>query len=167
LNGVIPNNAANRGSNLSLTLTSDLNGLGINLPAPLGKTPEAGIPMRVNLQYLPSQGVDLRFQYGEILNGITRFKSANSTWSLERGELEFGPTPVSMPEHGGLSVTGSLPDLSLDAWRTYSVQGGSVSGALIPGWLRSVDLRIGHFTGYGQNIDQLHVLLARDAKAGN
>ncbi|MDE2235986.1 MAG: TIGR02099 family protein [Gammaproteobacteria bacterium] len=165
LSGELPNNPSERNKNLTLTLTSDLTGLGINLPEPLGKQSEISIPLIANMIYSPKRGMRFQFRYGDILDAISHFQDTKNGWKFDRGELAFGPESASLPAQRGLMVTGSLPELSLDAWRTYTARNGTPSGALIPGWLQGLDLKVGHFTGYGQSIEQLHVLLARDTSA--
>ena len=163
LSGRITSNTGTSSKSLSLTLTSDLSGLGVELPAPLGKTAEAAIPLIASMSYSSDQGMLLQFRYGDSMNGLSLFKDKNGSWRFDRGELVFGKGQSSLPSTSGLMVTGSLPEFSLGAWQSYAAQSGSPAGQSLPAWLRGVDLKVNHFTGYGQAIDNLHVLLTRDS----
>ncbi len=167
LTGEIPNNQAERNKNLTLTLNSDLNGLGINLPAPLGKQAEASVPLSANMIYTPKQGMRFRIRYGDILDSVDHFQDTKDGWEFERGELAFGSESTVLPSKSGLSVTGTVSELPLDAWKAYASQSGKPSNSELPEWLRSVDLQIDNCTGYGQVIEKLHVQLVRDTNAWN
>ncbi|MGA9854112.1 MAG: YhdP family protein [Gammaproteobacteria bacterium] len=167
LSGDVPNNPGTSSKNLSLTLNSDLSGLGVDLPAPLGKSAEIAIPLRAGMSYSTDQGMLLQFRYGDKLNGVSLFKDENASWRFDRGELVFGTGQSSLPANDGLVVTGSLPEFSLDAWKSYSAQTVPASAQSLPGLLRSVDVEFGKFSGFGQAITNLHVQLARDPSVWN
>ena len=68
-----------------LTLTSDLRGIELDLPAPLGKDAESPMPLRMSVQ-LPAAGNELDVQLG----AMARFKArmAENTAALMRGEVK-------------------------------------------------------------------------------
>ena len=167
LSGSIPNSHGTRSKSLSLTLTSDLSGLGIDLPVPLEKAAETRIPLSASINYSGDRGMLLQFRYGGIMDGVSLFKNENGSWRLERGDLVIGAGQPSLPATGGLMVSGSLPEFSLDAWKPYAVQSGSPSTQSLPAWLQGIDMKVNHFTGFEQGIDNLHMQLARDTSIWN
>ncbi len=167
LSGAIPNYPGTRSKNLSLTLKSDLSGLGVDLPPPLGKTAESVMPLSASMSYSTDQGMLLQFRYVGVMNGVSLFEDVNGDWRFDRGQLVVGSGQSSLPPTHGLVITGSLPEFSLDAWKAYSVQGGSTAARSLPVWLRSADLEVNDFTGFGQAIDKLRVQLVRADSSWN
>ena len=165
LSGRLPNNPAAGSKGLALTLTSDLHGLGVDLPAPLGKAAETAVPLSASMSFSGDQRIPVQVRYGDNMNGLYLFKDENGGWNFDRGELVFGTGQPSLPATSGLMLTGSLPEFSLDAWQPYSVQSGSSAEQLLPPFLRGLDVEVNQFTGLGQAIDNLHVQLTRESSA--
>lgn len=161
----LPNNPAATVSGLSLDLMSDLQGLGVNLPAPFGKSGETSIPLDANLKLTYDKQLLLQVRYANTMNGLYRFVDESSGWQFDRGGLVFGGGEPSLPETTGLMLTGTLAQFSLDAWEAYSTRSGSSGAEVLPTFLRGVDAEVGQFSGFGQKINALHVQLARDPGA--
>ncbi|MGH8307241.1 MAG: YhdP family protein [Gammaproteobacteria bacterium] len=159
----LPNNPAATG--LSLDLMSDLQGLGVILPAPFGKPDDASIPFDANLKLTGDKQLLLQVRYANTMDGLYRFVDASGGWRFDRGDLVFGGGKPSLPDTAGLTLTGTLPEFSLDAWKAYSTRSGSSGLGILPPFLHGVDVEVGQFSGFGQKIDALRVQLAREPDA--
>jgi len=163
--GRISNHPTAHGQGLSFTLTSKLQGLGVDLPAPFGKAPESAVPLDASMSLTGDQRMLVQVRYGDNMNGLYRFNNENDGWRFDRGDLVLGAGPPVLPVAGGLMLTGSLPEFSLDAWKSYAVQSGASAEKLLPPFLRGLDVEVNHFTALGQAVDNLHVRLVRDISA--
>ncbi|MEW6678909.1 MAG: YhdP family protein [Pseudomonadota bacterium] len=99
-----------------LTLTSDLVGMAVDLPAPLGKNSGQAVPLEID--YRPGQaggdGDRLQGQYGN----MARAKALLPEHSQPRLNLHLGTGTVPDPTEAGLWISGNLNFVDLDAWRT-------------------------------------------------
>lgn len=122
-----------------LTLRSDLTGVEVKVPAPLGKPADearplvlaiggSGAPLRITAEYQDRLGADLRFARGAAL-------------ALERGTLRLGTGPLIEPAEPGLVLGGQIETLDLEAWMKEFDRAGSPSagGELV----RRADLHVG------------------------
>lgn len=107
-----------------LTLTSDLVGLAIDLPAPMGKPAAQSIPLHIVKESAtppgaaedanPSADMDAYFaRYGDLLS----VRAATPKDAPARLHLRFGAGEASLPADAGLTISGALRALDLDAWR--------------------------------------------------
>ncbi len=107
-----------------LLLTSSLQGLGLGLPAPLKKSPESALPLRLEILPLatPAGSVRLRDQFklelGQLLAmAFVRELGAGAPRVLQ-GSIAVGLTAqesAPMPDEGVLANI-NVPVLDLDAW---------------------------------------------------
>ncbi|MGA9853555.1 MAG: YhdP family protein [Gammaproteobacteria bacterium] len=162
LTGRLPNNPAENSSGLSLNLTADLQGLDVDLPAPFGKPAAAATLLSAGLSFVSDTQVLVQVRYGNTLDGLYRLTDENAGWSFDRGDLTLGPGHPSLPTTAGLMITGMLPELSLDAWKPYLPRSSASAAGQLPPFLQGVDLEIERFSGFDQDVDNLHVQLGRD-----
>jgi uncharacterized protein (TIGR02099 family) len=130
---------------------STLQGLALNLPAPLAKSAEAALPLRVQAALMataageaaqtPSQDL-LRFDLGRLVAmRYVREHRAGATQVL-RGTIGVGLPPgesLPMPE-AGVVASVNFDELDLDAWRAVAAAPASLSnsssGPPVPAALR-------------------------------
>lgn len=93
---------------LDLSLSSDLVGVNIDVPAPFGKQPEQRLPYQMNV----NQNKDLRisFKYGDLANGVVALEEGR----LRRGQVYLGTVQAYLPSDNGVKITGNI-DHKLDA----------------------------------------------------
>jgi uncharacterized protein (TIGR02099 family) len=104
-----------------VTLTSNLVGLGIDLPAPLRKAAEVSLPLRLQTQIAadslqPGQNLrdSLKLELGNVLQAqYTRDLSGDTPRVLRGGIGVFEPPPT--PASGVLASV-NLPTLDVEAW---------------------------------------------------
>ncbi|MCB2020635.1 MAG: TIGR02099 family protein [Burkholderiaceae bacterium] len=116
-----------------ISLTSDLVGAASTLPAPLAKTADTALPLRVQLTLVPraaaaaggtggaggtgsgAQPDRLRVELGKVVEAQYQFETSGSETSVLRGGIGmFVPAPT--PERG-VAAQISLKALDLDAWQ--------------------------------------------------
>lgn len=96
-----------------LTLDTDLQGVSIDLPAPLGKTAAAAQTSQLQMT-LAEQDTRYAFTYGQQLSARVTVPT-NKARDL-RGEVVIGQGQARWPEAEGLRVTGQLQTLVLPEW---------------------------------------------------
>ncbi|HTJ99150.1 MAG TPA: YhdP family protein [Bordetella sp.] len=108
-----------RGGRVDVTLESDLSGMAIDMPAPVGKPASSSLPLRV--QWSPAQNAGSRDRswltasLGENINLLLERDPTEKRWIFARGALGANQ-PATLPLQG-LSVKLTLPDIDLDGWQ--------------------------------------------------
>lgn len=146
-----------------LLINSTLQGLVIDLPAPFGKTATEtrNSRLRMNLS-----GAESRYyaRYADLAS--LAFAAPAGDWSKGRGELVLGGAKASLPSTAGIDVSAKLASLDWDEWQAalkkYVPSSGASTNSQL---LRRAILQIGHFSGFGQELDQLDVDVQRKASA--
>nr|WP_295077427.1 YhdP family protein [uncultured Roseateles sp.] len=112
-------------------LSSSLQGLALNLPAPLRKEAEASLPLRfettTNAQ---GQRDELRLELGNTLQALYQRDISVQPARVLRGALSVQDKLPGLPASGVL-MTGTLDNLNLDAWSALQQRllGASSAGA--------------------------------------
>ncbi|OYY95269.1 MAG: hypothetical protein B7Y41_01810 [Hydrogenophilales bacterium 28-61-23] len=111
-----------------LSIRSDLVGLGIELPAPLGKTEAQAMPLSLAKESVPVSDIaaaqtietDAWFaRYGDLLTLRAHLpKNAPA-----RINLRFGAGEADAPTRNGLWISGAMRTLDIDAWRNLDLDG--------------------------------------------
>ncbi len=128
-----------------LRVTSELAGMAVDLPHPLGK--EAETPTQFNLKYALS---GTHSDQLEIVLGDTAAAFDFSEGALQRGAVQFGGGTPALPERALLRITGALEGLAPGAWGGFFAQRTSL-GEGVP-----IELRM----------ERLHLLAEEPGGAG-
>ncbi len=150
------------GDDSKLRVDSALRGVAVNLPAPFGKTAEqerdtswrmtlSGRERRYWADYADLASLSLAAPPGALADG--------------RGELLLGGGAAGLPPGQGLRVRGHLDELDLDAWKKLAAKHPVKVDADSQRLFKSARLDIGRFRGFGQEIEQLTLGLAREGQA--
>lgn len=121
---------------LEIGLVSSLQGMAINLPAPLGKPADQARPLRLQTQLLPpTAGVgpprdQVRLDLGPLQVHLQRELGPVEPLLL-RSAYAYG-SPLPEPVAGGRAVL-VLPSLDVDAWRALVGPGGPLGAGGGPG----------------------------------
>lgn len=146
------------GKDSQLQVASNLQGVTIDLPAPLGK---AAQETRDSEWRMTLDGAERRYwaTYGD--RASLAYAAPADQPLAGRGVLRLGGDPAVLPNWNGVQVRGKIDEVDADAWmavaKKYSNTG--VEGAA--GLLRGADLQIGRFKGFGQTLENLTLDLAR------
>ncbi|MCP5279127.1 MAG: TIGR02099 family protein [Thiobacillus sp.] len=101
------------GQTAGLSLASDLVGLALDLPAPLGKAAAQSMALQVNHQPEADGGDRVTARYGSLAQVNARLPRAGEA----RVNLHLGAGEASEPMEPGLWLNGNLRFLDLDTWR--------------------------------------------------
>jgi uncharacterized protein (TIGR02099 family) len=174
-----------------LAVSSTLQGLGLNLPAPLNKAPEALLPLRfdnslVRESTAPGAAPRLldqwRLELGRVLSLAYIRDIAGAEPRVLRGSLSAGLAggeSAPMPAEG-VAANINLGSLNMDAWESVLTQvaggplpapgaaastSGSAGSALALGYLpTTVALRAGDLTAGGHRLQQVVIGGTRDSQ---
>lgn len=108
-----------------LRLASDLRGVKIDLPAPLGKGAAEKQALLIELN--PGQigkALPLHIRLGELLDARLELSAKQA---LDRGEVRLGGGAAAAPERPGLALLGRLGQVQLDPWLTLLDKAGTRS----------------------------------------
>ena len=135
-----------------LLVDSSLRGLASSLPAPLGKSADEPLPLRLEVR-TSEGGARERIvaSLGKLLAVEAMRAGPPDKLELERAGIWLGPLSgqtLRLPAQG-VSIQGSLPALDLDAWR--SATAGTASGAG-PGPLL-LDVKLVQLQAYGKRFN--------------
>lgn len=109
-----------KGGNIDATLESDLVGLALDMPAPIGKPAATAMPVKV--QWSPAQTpgtrnrVWLTGSVGQNINVLLERDPADRRAFFARGAVGANQ-PASLPDKG-FTLKLDLPELDADAWQT-------------------------------------------------
>ncbi len=138
-----------RGKNadVRLSITSSLQGLAIDLPAPFGKKAATARPLSVDIDALYSNERYVHANYGDMLQAVLVLTEGVQGFKLQRGNIALGgetPVPPQIPQ---LLVSGRLDLFRLEDWMQHL--GGGESGLGPP--LR-VSLKLGKLDAFGYRL---------------
>lgn len=125
-------------------IESNLRGLGIALPEPVGKGENAERPFQVTLES-DEDAVLARSWLGDV-RAIVRVARTDGAWSLDRGGIRADGYAPALPNHRGLRIEGAVEHFVLDDW--LALRGddtGSGAGKPLSDYLQAANVRVGLF----------------------
>lgn len=120
-----------------LRLHSDLRGIGLDLPHPLGKEADVARTLELVHHFSGARRGQLQLAYGESLRALLALQEDGG---LQRGALHFGAAAARLPSRDELHVSGILRDLELGRWG--EALRGSGKGAALPLRLEMEELHL-------------------------
>ncbi|WP_068829528.1 YhdP family protein [Pseudomonas sp. BMS12] len=151
------------GADSQLRVDSDLKGLAVQLPPPFAK---AAAETRKTSWRMTLQGNERRYwlDYGELVN--LAFAAPPGQLLQGRGELRLGGGTAQMPGGSGIRISGQLAELDWIAWQAAIKPYAGLSGdRQSQQFFRGAEMKIGRFSGFGTQVDDLAVKLARGESA--
>lgn len=100
----------------TLVLSTDLSGVEVSLPPPLGKPAAATVPLELTLGSPAGTALRITADYQGRFGADLRFARARDGLTLERGALRVGGGALAPPAEPGLVLSGLLPELDVGAW---------------------------------------------------
>jgi uncharacterized protein (TIGR02099 family) len=156
------------------TLQSDLKGVGIELPAPVGKDVADAALFRVERRAVagkPNEDV-IALNYRGELHALLHRQLDKDRAVVDRALLSLGPPnpAAGVPDQPGLTIRGRLTDLDLDEWLALYAKempadartpaGTTAAMADVPA-LRVVELETGRLDVFGRVLNDLKVVARR------
>ncbi|MDG4551134.1 MAG: YhdP family protein [Candidatus Contendobacter sp.] len=121
-----------------LDMNSDLRGVVVRLPAPLGKTADESRPLKISLRPRARDALELLLSYGEGTRAALELVDPAGAPRLTRGEVRVNAGAAKLPEPPGLAVVAELPRWELAAFPAAPEEAASPRSEL-----RSLEARIG------------------------
>lgn len=147
-------------------IDSDLRGLGIQLPEPLGKGAADLRALQVTLDADDEQ-IMTRAVLGDV-RALIRMKQGDGGWSLDRGGVRADAVSPALPSHRGLRIEGSVKRFVLDDWLALRGDApanptGDAAGdddkATLSDYLQAANVRIGEFQLFGYRFPDVRGVL--------
>ena len=142
---------------VELVARSDLKGMTVRLPSPLGKS--AGELRPLELRWNPAKegSRPIRVRYGDDLRALLLMQRGRP--GVRRADIRIGSGPLELPVNDAIRVRGRLPDLDLGEWLALFHRQGGAASALLP---LAGDLEIGHFYFGRTEVDDIRIRSSAD-----
>ena len=148
---------------LSIAIQSDLEGMAIDVPPPLGKPLGDERPVSFAIE-LPGDGrINTFGNLSDDARWTLAFVRADAGWDFDRGMLAVGGAAPVQPDIRGLHVEGRTPVLDLDEWLALSRLRGEDGGPGFAERIRSIDVLVDDLYVVGQHLAQHRVVVNRSA----
>ncbi|HLF96998.1 MAG TPA: YhdP family protein [Methylococcaceae bacterium] len=146
-----------------LRLESDLLGVGVDLPEPLGKKDAESRALSLEMSLREGEArLPLEVAYGDVLHSRFSLRQENGAWSAPAGAIALGTAAVGDMPDAGWSLRGRLDALPLDAWRDWWVKtAGNGRGAI----LREIDLEAARPSWEGRDLGAGRLVVRRGVDA--
>ncbi|MDP1872334.1 MAG: YhdP family protein [Gallionella sp.] len=138
-----------------LSLNSNLQGISSSLPAPFNKSASEIWPLHFEKKGSLDKQDLISVQLSKLLSARLISSDVNGVGTIKRGNLVFGGQSASLPAKDGIWISGNLPALSVQGW------GGVTGNSGIAPPIAGGALHIEQLTGYGLNLKDLQITLAR------
>ncbi len=105
-----------------LNVSSNLQGVDVDLPPPLAKTTEQTVPFGFKFHFGSGLNKTIFITYGNKASAALRIHdSKNGNSSLQAGELHIGSAKASVPDQPGLFVKANLASFDWQTWQPLLV----------------------------------------------
>jgi len=156
------------GLQADFTLTSNLDGLRVKLPPPLGKTAQDKRALNLSWRVAAKEPLQVRGRYGDLALNLLLRAAGQGGSGFSRGALAFGQERTDLPAEEGLRLSGHLPELDLQAWLDWGANPDSLrqrsAAPALPDLIAS-DLRIDRMQLAQLHLHEVRLNLEGDAKA--
>ena len=99
-----------------IALRSDLVGMALDYPPPFGKSASQQRTLQIQTQLDASTQRLIHLAYAPQIQALLEIQPTHDTHRLTRGDIRFGGATAQLADSSGLTVSGYLPELSIDAW---------------------------------------------------
>ena len=120
-----------RGKNadIGVTVTSDLVGTVIDLPAPFGKRPESVRQLTIVEDQVGFEESIVRLNYSDLVEGLLVIVPGTEGFEMQKGAITVGGKKPLLPDSKQLLFSGHLDRFSLTDWQPYLNERGDASDA--------------------------------------
>jgi len=114
-------------ANVGVTVTSNLVGTTIDLPAPFGKSSESMRPLSIVADRVDVTEKILRVNYSDLVEGLLVIVPKGQGFELQQGAITVGGKTPELPDAEKLLFSGYLKEFRLTDWQPY-LGGGEGAG---------------------------------------
>lgn len=101
----------------TVTLSSDLKGVGVDLPMPIGKLKNTLKPMEIMVK-LGDKSLPIKASYGDqVKTYFLLNENATNKLELEKADIHFGTTKAVLPTTQGIKLSGTMKVLNIAEWK--------------------------------------------------
>lgn len=152
----LPKQGSSSSNQLTLSLESNLKGIGINLPDPLAKKAGSEVVSRLDAT-LDSTSLRLNLKHGDILNSIVQLKNDTpaSQLRLDKAGIRLGTSPAQLPQGKTVQLSGQIQALNVEAWQqaiNKSVLNGSSNNLV-----NKINVSIDHLEVLNKEFKHVHL----------
>lgn len=108
----------------AVKLSTDLVGVEVRLPAPLGKPADEALPLAVTVGSHGETPLRVTVEYQDRFGADLRFARARGALALDRGALRVGGGALLAPADSGLTLGGQVAEVDARAWAAELSGGG-------------------------------------------
>lgn len=145
----------------NIKIDSDLRGLGVTLPEPLGKGVAEERPLQVGLE-IDDEQMLTRTAYGDV-RALIRMRQSDKGWTLDRGGVRADAVAPALPGHRGLRIEGAVQRFVLDDWLALRGTAPSTNAAAarnddattLSDFLQAANVRVADFQIFGYSFADL------------
>lgn len=147
---------------LHIAIDTNLKGIGLDVPAPVGKSAGEARPLSVHIEFPEADRIDSFGSSAEGIQWALSFFKEEQRWDFDRGVVALGGAEVVLPETRGLHIVGQTPEIRLKDWLETAPEGAEGPGS--GDRIRSIDLVVNDLSVLGQHLSRHHVKLDRGAQ---
>jgi len=147
---------------LHIAVETNLEGLAIEMPVPVGKTPGETRPLSLHIEFPGSDRIDSFGSSPEDFEWSVSFLKELGQWDFDRGVIAVGGAEAIEPETRGLHIVGETPEVRLKEWLNMRSEGSDSPG--LGERIRSIDLTVDDLYAVGQHFSRHRVRLDRGAE---
>lgn len=149
----------------TIQVSSDLQGMGVALPRPLGKAADESVDLGVTI-FIPkgAERVDTTGVAGDIFSWQATITKQDGLWDVDRGVATFGGETAadSIPETRGLHLRGATEYVHIRRWFELGKESEGKFGTMER--IRSVDIDVENLHVLGQHLVDHRIRLDRSAR---
>jgi uncharacterized protein (TIGR02099 family) len=146
-----------------IEIESELTGIAVSLPAPLGKAADEAIHLASTIELLAEDNaIAAAGTAGELLAWSSTFVKLDDHWDFDRGVLTIGGDPITPAETRGLHIRGNTEYFRLREWLDLSKSDNAEFGLVDR--IRSIQLNIDSLYLLGQHVVDHNVRLDRSGE---
>jgi uncharacterized protein (TIGR02099 family) len=160
---LFPNNKEELQSPLTIQIDSDLEGLGVSLPSPVGKEPDKTLQVYGDIRFMPGGELIESSGFAEnLLAWQLAFNRPQDVWDMDRGVITFGGDQMQQADTRGLHIRGTAGVVRLQDWLSLSRSGEKKVG--VAERIRSIDLTVDDLFLIGQHLRSHRIKVDRSAR---
>lgn len=146
----------------SLDLSSDLQGLAVQLPYPLNKTAEEARNFTAHAWLDDTHSLQLRLNYGEDVQAALELTEFLTQPRFNRGELCINAGAASLPQIPGLAVMANLSSFKLASLGSNT---DSPRATLFPPWLSTIEAQFNELVIGKQHFPRMRLAAVQQDQA--